>query len=74
MHVASKPIKFGNDELCAMEPARGKCCGELRPVRALSGFDLRDLADDFPVASVQVIADCLLLCLKAKPGSPLLLR
>jgi hypothetical protein len=61
MHIASKPIELGNDELCTVEPARRERCSELRPVRALSGFNFRELADDFPIASVQVIADCLLL-------------
>jgi hypothetical protein len=69
MHIASEAVELGNDEFRPVEPARGERCSELRPISALAGFNLRELADDFPVASIQVIADRLLLCLKAETGS-----
>jgi hypothetical protein len=70
MHIASKTVELGNDELRPVQPARRERRSELRPVRALSGFNLREFADDLPVASVQVIADRLCCASRPRPDRP----
>ena len=74
MRVAAQPVQAGDDERGAMDPARLQGCGELGPVVvAFAALDLNVLAEELPVAAVQVVLDGAALGLDAEAGSALAL-
>ena len=58
MDVASEPIQLGDDKRCLLLPAEPKGLGQRRTVVSLAALDLNDLAQECPVAVIEVCRDC----------------
>ena len=54
MNVAGKPIELGNDQRCLLLPAKPKGLGQSWSIIPLATLDFHDLAQERPVATVEV--------------------
>jgi hypothetical protein len=72
--VAGQTIQLGNDKLGFVFLASCERPFQFWPVVVLAAFDLRELSDQGPTTSVQVIQDSVSLCVEAEPGPALPVR
>ena len=65
-HVAREPVHLGDDQLGVVQAAHPQRFLELGPVIPLPALNLHEFRDQRPGATIQVVIDCLPLCLKAQ--------
>jgi hypothetical protein len=65
---AGKAVDLSDNERDLMDPRGGKRLVQRWAIRTLAALDFGELANDAPIASVQVVGDSLALRLDAKAG------
>ena len=71
--LRASPNELGNYELGAMHATGLEGFCQLRPIRAFAALDFDEFGDDAPIATVQMVADRLLLRSQPETGPPLAL-
>jgi hypothetical protein len=67
--ITRETIKPSDHELCSMQTAQGESFRKFRSIANLllrAALDLGELADDLPVATVEIVRNCLLLRFQAE--------
>jgi hypothetical protein len=73
-HVAGEPVKLGNDQGRAMQPAEFQRLSQFGAIAPLTAFNLRQFGHELPLAAIEVVRDGRGLRLQAEAGMSLPLR